>query len=78
MIDLFDSDDIKDYLVYDENIQYQKLLYKEIICLNLKKSKFTKTSIIGFNDKKPLRFHPLNGSDDKKDIKFYINYFSFK
>jgi hypothetical protein len=57
VIDLFDSDDIKDYIVYDENIQYQKLLYKEIICLNLKKSKFIKSSIIGFNnEKKPLTF----------------------
>ena len=67
MIEIFESDNIKDYIVYDENIQYQNFLYKEIICLNLKKSKFTKSSIIGFNDKKHLRFHPLNGSGYKND-----------
>ena len=65
MVQLFDSDGIKDYIVYDENIQYTKLLYKEIICLNLKKSKFIKSSITGFTDKKPLTFHPPNGSSDK-------------
>lgn len=65
MIDLFDCDGIKDYIVYDENILYQKLLYKEIICLNLKKSKFIKSSIVGFTDKKPLGFHPPNGFHDK-------------
>ena len=60
---------LKIIIVYDESIRYQELLYKEIICLNLKKSKFEKSSIIGFTDKKPLSFHPHNGSKDK--IAFY-------
>ena len=31
MIEILETDLIKDYLVYDENIQYQKLLYKEFV-----------------------------------------------
>ena len=53
MIEIFNSDDIiKDCLVYDESINYKYLLYQEVICLNFKKIKFNKSSIIGFNQKK--------------------------
>ena len=45
MIEILNSDDIKDYFVFDENFTYKNSLYKEVICLNYKKIKFFKNSI---------------------------------
>ena len=68
MIEILNSDNIKDFLVYDEQIDYKQKLYKEVICLNLKKNKFSKSSIIGFNDTNIRKMHPPLYDENNKHI----------
>ena len=64
LIEIMDNDNIKDFLLYDENINCnfknrKNFLLKEVVCLSFNNKKYYKNSIINV---------------DRKDIKLYDHY----